>query len=29
MKLHNGYVVATTFGAKNQLQLTTGIRTRF
>ncbi|MGF6607450.1 hypothetical protein OKW45_002350 [Paraburkholderia sp. WSM4175] len=29
MKLHHGYVVATTFGAKHQLQLTTGIRTRF
>ncbi|WP_415120467.1 porin [Paraburkholderia sp.] len=29
MKLHDGYVVATTFGAKNQLELTTGIRTRF
>ncbi|SMG55453.1 porin [Paraburkholderia susongensis] len=29
MKLHDGYVVATTYGAKNQLELTTGIRTRF
>lgn len=29
MKLHGGYTVATTFGAKNQLELTTGIRTRF
>jgi predicted porin len=29
MKLHGGYTVATTYGAKNQLELTTGIRTRF
>ena len=29
MKLHDGYKVATTYGAKNQLELTTGIRTRF
>jgi hypothetical protein len=29
MKLHRGYVIASTFGAKNQLELTTGIRTRF
>ncbi|WP_133648794.1 porin [Paraburkholderia flava] len=29
MRLHKGYVVATTYGAKNQLELTTGIRTRF
>ncbi len=29
MRLHGGYTVSTTFGAKNQLELTTGIRTRF
>ena len=29
MRLHGGYTVATTFGATNQLELTTGIRTRF
>ena len=29
MKLHGGYTVATTFGATNQLELTSGIRTRF
>lgn len=29
MKLHGGYTVAGTFGAKNQLELTSGIRTRF
>ncbi|TDN63240.1 porin [Paraburkholderia sp. BL10I2N1] len=29
MKLHGGYTVGTTFGATNQLELTTGIRTRF
>jgi predicted porin len=29
MKLHGGYTVATTFGANNQLELTSGIRTRF
>ncbi|GBH25179.1 porin [Burkholderia vietnamiensis] len=29
MKLHGGYTVASTFGAKNQLELTSGIRTRF
>ena len=29
MRLHGGYTVATTFGAKNQLELTSGIRTRF
>jgi predicted porin len=29
MKLHGGYTVANTFGATNQLELTTGIRTRF
>ncbi|MCA3784285.1 MAG: porin, partial [Burkholderia sp.] len=29
MKLHGGYTVSSTFGAKNQLELTSGIRTRF
>ncbi|SIT36630.1 Outer membrane porin lipoprotein [Paraburkholderia piptadeniae] len=29
MRLHGGYTVASTFGASNQLELTTGIRTRF
>ena len=29
MKLHGGYTVGSTFGAKNQLELTSGIRTRF
>jgi predicted porin len=29
MKLHGGYTVGGTFGASNQLELTTGIRTRF
>ncbi|MEM5340751.1 porin [Paraburkholderia azotifigens] len=29
MRLHGGYTVASTFGATNQLELTTGIRTRF
>jgi predicted porin len=29
MKLHGGYKVASTFGSNNQLELTTGIRTRF
>jgi predicted porin len=29
MKLHKGYVVSTTFGAKNPLELTTGIGTCF
>jgi predicted porin len=29
MKLHGGYTVASTHGASNQLELTTGMRTRF
>ena len=29
MKLHGGYTVGSTFGATNQLELTSGIRTRF
>jgi len=29
MRLHGGYTVGSTFGAKNQLELTTGVRTRF
>ncbi|MFX1676302.1 porin [Paraburkholderia sp. A2WS-5] len=29
MKLHGGYTVGSTFGASNQLELTTGVRTRF
>jgi predicted porin len=29
MKLHGGYTVGSTFGATNQLELTTGVRTRF
>ncbi len=29
MRLHGGYTVGTTFGATNQLELTTGVRTRF
>ncbi|CAN7373940.1 porin [Trinickia sp. LjRoot230] len=29
MRLHGGYTVASTFGAKNQIELTSGIRTRF
>jgi predicted porin len=29
MKLHGGYTVGSTFGANNQVELTTGIRTRF
>ena len=29
MKLHGGYTVATTYGANTQLELTSGIRTRF
>lgn len=29
MKLHGGYTVGSTFGATNQLEATTGIRTRF
>ncbi|MBO7778305.1 porin [Burkholderia pseudomallei] len=29
MRLHGGYTVASTHGATNQLELTTGIRTRF
>ncbi|MET5020829.1 porin, partial [Burkholderia pseudomallei] len=29
MRLHGGYTFASTHGATNQLELTTGIRTRF
>ncbi|SEA04042.1 MAG: porin [Paraburkholderia sp.] len=29
MRLHGGYTVGTTFGSTNQLELTTGVRTRF
>ncbi|MGF6754383.1 porin [Paraburkholderia sp. GAS42] len=29
MKLHGGYTVGGTFGSNNQLELTTGVRTRF
>lgn len=29
MRLHGGYTVASTFGARNQVELTSGIRTRF
>ncbi|WP_408460712.1 porin [Paraburkholderia fungorum] len=29
MRLHGGYTVGTTFGATNQLELTSGVRTRF
>jgi predicted porin len=29
MRLHGGYTVGSTFGATNQLELTSGIRTRF
>jgi predicted porin len=29
MKLHGGYTVGSTFGAKNQVEATSGIRTRF
>ncbi len=29
MRLHGGYTVGTTFGATNQLELTSGMRTRF
>jgi predicted porin len=29
MRLHGGYTVGSTFGAKNQLELTSGVRTRF
>jgi predicted porin len=29
MRLHGGYTVGSTFGATNQLELTTGVRTRF
>ncbi|MCP3722446.1 porin [Paraburkholderia sp. CNPSo 3272] len=29
MKLHGGYTVGTTFGATNQVEVTTGVRTRF
>ncbi|WP_118183966.1 porin [Paraburkholderia phosphatilytica] len=29
MRLHGGYTVGTTFGATNQVELTSGIRTRF
>jgi predicted porin len=29
MKLHGGYTVGSTFGATNQIEVTSGIRTRF
>jgi hypothetical protein len=29
MRLHGGYTVGGTFGASNQVELTTGVRTRF
>jgi hypothetical protein len=29
MRLHGGYTVGSTFGSTNQLELTTGVRTRF